>query len=78
MDVIRFADVVNRNDVWMIQSGSGLCFANKPAHAVGICGNLSGQNLEGDFSIKLGVLSEKHLTHPAFADGREDLILIKN
>src|SRR5207247_2134920 len=52
----------------------GLRFLHKAAHAVLMSGNLRGQNLQRHFAIKLGIVRQIHLTHPALAELRADFI----
>src|SRR5579862_5577127 len=69
----RFADVVNRANVWMIQRRSGARLALE-ASPRGIRRKPLGQDFNGDVAIQPRVAGAIHLAHTALADGGKDLI----
>src|ERR1700681_2736335 len=69
----RFADVVNRANVWMIERRSGARFALE-AFPRGIRRKRLGQHFNGDVAIQPRVAGAIYLAHAAFADGRKDFI----
>ena len=64
---ILLSDFIDRADVWMIQSGSGLRFALKPSQRQRILRELFGQELQRDEAVKRGVFSLVDHTHPTAA-----------
>ena len=66
--VIFLSDFIDCADVGMIQRGSGLRFALKPSHRLGILGEFFGQELQCDEAVKRGVLCFVNHTHPATAE----------
>src|ERR1051325_2520621 len=63
-EAARFADVVNRDDVWMIQCGGCTRLARETFAAVG-CLTGGRQDLDGDFATELEIGSAKDCAHPA-------------
>src|SRR6266571_4164662 len=49
----------------MIERGGGACLLLKPAHALFVFGEFSGQKLEGNLSSEPGVSRQIDLAHPA-------------
>src|SRR6266496_6613604 len=64
-------NLVDVRDVRMIERCRGLRFLNKAAHAVLFGGQLTRQDLQGDFAFELCVLSQIHFTHSARAEDRK-------
>jgi hypothetical protein len=64
----RFLHRVNRHDVGVIERGHRLGLALEAAAALGIGGQVAGQNLQGHVALELGVLGNEHLSHAALAD----------
>src|SRR5262244_606334 len=60
----EFADVVDRNDVWMVECGGCARFANQTFARVGVVSS-SRENLDGDFALELEVGSAIDSAHPA-------------
>src|ERR1700752_415325 len=61
---IRFADVVNGNDVWMIECSGSACFAHETFTRIGILRS-GGENFDGDFSLQFqigGAIDSSHAT----------------
>src|SRR5262245_46878261 len=60
----RFANVMNRNDVRMIQCGGGTCLAHETFAAIGrlTCG---GEDLDCDFAAELEIGGAKDSAHAA-------------
>ena len=58
----------------VVQAGDGLRLALEPLLEVGVGGDVLGEDLDGDGAVQAGVAGFVHLTHPARADGREDLV----
>src|SRR5215469_18372665 len=74
---IGLANLVDVSYVRMIEPSRRLCLLDEPPHTFLIRSNFSGQNLQRDFAIELGILSEVHFTHPACAQRRKDLVRAK-
>jgi len=68
-------DLIDRDDVGMIQRRSGLGFLDEAAHAIFVCSNVGGQNLESDFAIELCIFRQIHFAHPARAEFGEDAVV---
>ena len=69
----RFADVVNRANVWMIERRSGARLALEAFPRV-IRRKRLGQNLNCYVAMQPRVPGTVHLSHPALADGRKDFV----
>ena len=68
------ADVVDRGDVGMVQDARRLGLLLEPAQPVGVGGEGGGQDLDRHVAAQARVLRAIHLSHPARADLREDLV----
>src|SRR5687768_18198184 len=60
----------------MIQRRCRLRLADKTVHSVAVIGEFRRQDLEGDFTIERRILRQIHLGHPAFAEWRQDSVLL--
>ena len=58
----------------MIQRRQHLSLAFETSHALGVIGERGGQNFQRDLASEIGVGRAINLTHPARAQGRDDLI----
>src|SRR5205085_2944050 len=69
---VDLVDLIDREDVWMVERGGGLCFLLEAAHAIAGAvvggGDVGRENFQCDFAIELGVLSEINLTHATRAE----------
>ena len=65
---VDFVDVVNGSDVGMLHRRRGPRLLHKALPSRFVSSEIDGEELEGDFSLELGVLGEKDLSHPAFAE----------
>lgn len=63
------ADVINRQDVWMIERRSRSCFLLKPFQPVSIFGEVNRQNFYRDFTVKPGVFGAKTSPMPPAPSG---------
>ena len=54
---VFFADVVDRADVGMVQSGSGFGLAAKTRQGLRIAGEIVGEKFQGDEAVEAGVLA---------------------
>ena len=70
-----FADLVDRADVGMVQSGSGLRFALKALEGLRVVGYIVGQELQGDEAAELGVLGLVDDAHAAAAELFDDAVV---
>src|ERR1041385_7325191 len=66
--VFRFAHIINRQDIWVIQGRSRASFDLKSPHAFVIEKEISAQNFQSNQPFETGVLSEINVPHPAAAD----------
>ncbi len=71
---IDMPDVVDAADVRMVQRGNGSCLLFESGAKIGIAGDVTGQDLDGDGAIEARVAGFVDLTHPARAQGADDLI----
>ncbi len=71
-DAVGFRDVVDRDDVGVVQGGSGPGFAHEPPAALRVRHLVGGQDLEGHQAIQVFVARLVDRAHPAFADLPED------
>src|SRR5712692_3504816 len=76
MDAVGFIDIVNRDDVGMIQSGSGLGFLREARSALGISELIRRQNFDRHKAIEACVPGLIDHTHPA--QFLEDLVVRNN
>src|SRR6266481_1964159 len=60
--VSEFLQSVNPDNVRKTQRGKNLCLPSEPANSHGIAGNSSGQDLDGDLTLQLGVPRAIYLT----------------
>ena len=72
---VAFFNVVNRADVGVIQSGSGLGFASKAFQRLVVFRKFLGQELERDKPMELGVLGLIDHAHAAATELLHDPIL---
>ena len=72
---ICLANFMDGDDVWMIERGSSLCFADKAAQSIFVIGILCGQQLERDFAIELRIAGKINLAHPTFAQRPDNFIV---
>jgi hypothetical protein len=68
VDAALGADIVNRNDVWMVQSGRSLGFLHEAALALQIGDTVRRKDLNSDNSVQPGVVGFVHLTHSSLPD----------
>src|SRR5215217_2960476 len=62
---VYFADVVNRDDVWMIERRGGACFAEQTFARIGV---LRGEKFYCDCALKLEISGAKNRAHAAATD----------
>ena len=74
IDAILLANVKKHADVWMIQGGDGLGFPFEPLLANRIGGKMRREDLDSDRAFESHVPCAIHLSHPARAQPRRDLI----
>ncbi len=71
---VVLADVVDGGDVGVVQDAGGLGLLLEAAQAVGVGGEGGGEDLDRHVAAEARVLRAVHLSHPARADGGEDLV----
>src|SRR4029077_12220542 len=71
---VFLADFVDRTNVRMIQSGSGLGFAFKARQGLRIAGDFGGEEFQGHETVEFDVFGFIDDTHPATAELFEDSI----
>ena len=71
------ADVEDGEDVGVGESSGGPGLALEALQAIGICGDIFGEDLERHRSAKLGVARAVDLAHPPGTEGRQDLVTSK-
>ena len=71
---VKFADVVDGEDVWMIQGGYGASFLFEAAEAVGILRESFREDFDGYVAAEAGVFCAKYFAHSASADWGDDFV----
>ncbi len=66
---------VDRCDIRMVQRRQQLRLTFKPGQAFFVLCELFGQRLDGDFPPEFGVPRTPYLSHAAFSEGRNDLVV---
>ena len=61
-------DRIERDDVGVVQGGSGAGFLLEPAKSLGIVGKCRRQHLDGDVAAEARITGAVHLAHPAGAE----------
>ncbi len=74
IDPVLMAYVVQGADVRMVQAGDGARLALEAQTEVGVVGEVSGKDLDGDGPVESRVSRPIHLSHSARATGRQDLV----
>src|ERR1700674_1335063 len=72
---IRFVDLVNRADVWVIERGGSEGFPLEAFTGSRIVLHFCGEELERDVAVQLEIFSFIHHTHPAATKLRENAIV---
>lgn len=75
MRAVVFADLVNRKDVRMIESGRGLGLLLKPVQEILVFTEFLIQEFDRNLSSEPGVVSHIHITHAPGPDLRELFIV---
>src|SRR5207247_7662920 len=68
MGRVILADLVNRQDIWMIEPNQGARFLLKPLQALRIAGKAFGQEFERGLAARCYVGGQIDVAHPAGAD----------
>ncbi len=71
---VGLADVVDGEDVGVVQRGGGARLLFEALSSPVVPGHRRGEHLDRDLAAELGVLRPVHLTHPARAQRRDDLV----
>lgn len=71
---VLFAEIKDREDVWVGELRDRPCFALEAQERLGIAGQLGGEDFDGYVPAELRVPRAIDLTHPPRAEGREDLV----
>src|SRR5262245_322217 len=74
MRAFGFADLVNGQDVWMIESGGRLRLPLKAEQAIRILCDGGGQQFERDLTFKPDVLGQIDFAHSSLAKQADDLV----
>jgi hypothetical protein len=74
VNTARVADVVDRNNVGMIQSGDRACLLLKSAQAIRISRERFGQHLQRNIAQQTGVARPVHFAHTTSADERDNFV----
>ena len=74
MRAVGFADIVDAADVGMVEGGDGARLALEPRAHVGVAGNLSGEDFDGDGAIEPRVPRFVDFAHPTCPDGTHDFV----
>ena len=68
-------ETVDRCDVRMVERGQHLRLALESSQSFGVVGELIGEDFDRHVATELGVLGSVDLTHPAFANGLDYLVV---
>src|SRR2546426_8685785 len=68
MSGVILADLVNRQNIWMIEPNYGMCFLLKPLQALRVGGKALGQEFERGLAARCHVGGQINFAHPASAD----------
>ena len=68
------AEVVDRDDVWMLESTEDECFLNKTADDVGMIAVFGCSHFQCDWPLKLAVECLINDPHPALIEGLQDFV----
>src|SRR5689334_13288940 len=76
---VDLVDFVNRENVWMVECGRGLCFLHETADAIAARARLGidylrRKNLQRDFTIEFCVIGKIDLTHAARAEAGANFV----
>ncbi len=72
---VSFVNLVDRADIGVIESGSGLCFSNEALSVLFVFEDVGTQEFRCDLTLQLGVLGLVDDTHSAVADLGGDLVV---
>ena len=72
---VVLANLVDRADIWVVQSGGGASFALKTVERERIFFRLGRQELERDMAAQVDVLGFVDNAHPSAAQLREDTVV---
>src|SRR5215510_13327950 len=75
MRAISFADLVNRQDVWVVERGGRFRFVFESSYAIRIFCEGGGQYFERDLAFESGILGQEDFSHPATAEQADDLVM---
>ena len=73
-DSVTSLDRIDRDDVGVVQGGSGAGFPLESAQSLGIVGKCRRQHLDGDVAAEARITGAVHLAHPAGAEQGDDVI----
>jgi hypothetical protein len=68
------AEVVNGKDIGVVECGRGLGFLLETAETIGIAGEGSGKDFDGDIAVQTRVPGAINLAHAACTQRRDDLV----
>ena len=74
LEVADLLEPIDRRDVRVIQGREDLRLALEPRQPLGVLGHRLRQDLDRDLAVELGVPRPVHLSHPARAERRQDLV----
>jgi hypothetical protein len=72
---VNLANLINRDDVWMIQRRGGARFLLKAAYSFRLVGKTIGQYFKRHFAAQLCILRQIDFSHPAGAEERSDPVV---
>jgi hypothetical protein len=75
VDAVGVLDRVDGDDIGVVQRGNRLGLALEAPEAVGVGRHLQRQDLEGDTAVQPGVFGGVDLTHSAFAERGDDVVV---
>ncbi len=75
MPAIGLLQPVDRSDVRVVEGGKDFRLALEPSQPLRVLGELIGQDFDRDIPAELCVSCPIDFTHPAFADGLQDLVV---
>ncbi|MDP6372786.1 MAG: hypothetical protein QF463_07345 [Vicinamibacterales bacterium] len=71
---VGFAEIVNREDVWVLEVGQHLGFLPKAAEELGVLGQMARQDLECDVALDRRLVGLVDRRHAALAERSDDAV----
>jgi len=73
--LVRLLQPEDARHVGMLQGSEHLGLATKPGQALGVLGEVLGEEFEGHLAVEPGVAGAMHLAHAALPEWGQDLVV---